>query len=67
MRYACKRDLHERCNGGWCTCGCHQVQQLTIGELREQKAAIEAEAAKLRELQTRLEGATEEVTPNESP
>jgi hypothetical protein len=23
MRYACKRDLHDRCNGGWCTCPCH--------------------------------------------
>jgi hypothetical protein len=24
MRYACKRDLHDRCPGKWCECPCHQ-------------------------------------------
>lgn len=36
-------------------------------ELEQQKAAIEREAAKLRELHDALEGAKEEVTPTETP
>lgn len=55
MRYACKRDLHDRCNAGWCDCPCHREAPPTSQELRAQRAAIEAEAAKLRQLYDALD------------
>jgi hypothetical protein len=49
-----RSDCDDRCNGDWCTCSCHQQPRPTEQELREQKAAIETEAAKLRQLHDRL-------------
>jgi hypothetical protein len=54
MRFAHRSDCDERCNGDWCECPCH----LSPKQLRAQRATIEAEAAKLRELYDALEGAT---------
>jgi hypothetical protein len=31
VRYACQKGYHDRCNGGWCICPCHQLEERSEG------------------------------------
>jgi hypothetical protein len=56
MRNVHRSDCDDRCNGDWCECSCHRTDDgPTVDELLAQRAAIEAEQAKLRQLQEKLE------------
>ena len=65
MRYACRKGYHDRCPGRWCPCPCHHqdgqepdsaaAYEQMRRELLEERAAIEAEAAKLRQLYNALD------------